>query len=173
MAAVKRPADSLLFAAGIFILLVSLLNGCSSPVLTPIPLTTVPSPFSGQVYIGGEVNSPGIYPVRTDDTLNDLVRAAGGLKPGTDFSQVTLSFSPQGQVSVPQKIDINLAEAWLLQALPGIGPSLAAAIVEHRTLNGPFRSVEELTAVKGIGLSTLDRLRDLITVSLPEQTVWP
>ncbi|WP_145279804.1 ComEA family DNA-binding protein [Tautonia plasticadhaerens] len=47
-----------------------------------------------------------------------------------------------------------------LEALPGIGPTLAARIIERR----PYRSVEELVEVKGIGLKTLERLRPLVRV---------
>ena len=60
-------------------------------------------------------------------------------------------------------IDINTASAQELESLPAIGPVTAQAIVDHRTANGPFRSVEDLEDVKGIGPSTLDKIRDLIT----------
>lgn len=61
-------------------------------------------------------------------------------------------------------IDINTASAQELESLPAIGPVTAQAIVDHRTANGPFRSVEDLEDVKGIGPSTLDKIRALITV---------
>jgi len=173
MAVAKRPASGLILAAGIILLVVSILSGCASDKLTPINLTSLAYPFSAQVYIGGEVNNPGIYPLRSDDTLADLVQAAGGLKPGTEFSQVRVSLLLPAEASAKQQIDINLAEAWLLEALPGIGPSLAAAIIEYRDENGPFRSVEELTRVDGIGSATLERLRELTTVSLPGQPPCP
>jgi competence protein ComEA len=173
MAAAKRPASGVILAAGIILILVSILSGCASDKLTPINLTTLVSPFSAQVYIGGEVNNPGIYPLRSDDTLAELVKAAGGLKSGSEFSQVRVSFILPAEAPATQQIDINLAETWLLEALPGIGPSLAAAIIEYRTQNGPFRSVEELTRVNGIGSATLERLREFITVSLPGQPPWP
>ncbi len=63
------------------------------------------------------------------------------------------------------KVDINRADAAALEALPGIGPTLAAAIVEHRTRVGPFRAVEDLLDVSGIGDARLAQLRDLVTVS--------
>ncbi len=170
---VKRQALCSFFAAGIILLLFSSLAGCAPQNLTPIQLTTIAYPFSGRVYIGGGVNNPGIYPLRTEDTLAELVQAAGGLKPGADFSQVQVSFPLLDEASSGQKIDVNQAEAWLLEALPGIGPSLAAAIIEYRGLNGPFRSIEELTKVNGIGPATLERLRELVTVSLPGQSAWP
>ena len=61
-------------------------------------------------------------------------------------------------------IDVNTATADELEALPGIGPTLAAAIVQERDRNGPFRSVDELTRVPGIGEGRLAQLHDLVTV---------
>lgn len=61
-------------------------------------------------------------------------------------------------------VNVNTADAAALQALPGIGPSLAAAIVEHRERSGPFASVEELDEVPGIGPSKLEQLRSAVVV---------
>ena len=62
-------------------------------------------------------------------------------------------------------LDINTAEAAALEALPGIGPTLAAAIVEHRRRSGPFASVDELIEVSGIGPVKLEQIRPMATVS--------
>ena len=59
----------------------------------------------------------------------------------------------------PGSIALNLASAKELELLPGIGPSLAARILEHRQTHGPFKSLEELLAVKGIGPKTLEKIR--------------
>ncbi|PUB27191.1 competence protein ComEA [Promicromonospora sp. AC04] len=56
-------------------------------------------------------------------------------------------------------VDINTADAAALEALPGVGPSIAQAIVEWRETNGPFASVDELEDVPGIGPATLDEIR--------------
>lgn len=56
------------------------------------------------------------------------------------------------------KIDLNGADQAALMALPGIGPSLAARIIDDREARGPFRSPEELLRVKGIGQKTFERL---------------
>lgn len=60
-------------------------------------------------------------------------------------------------------IDINQASVPELDTLPAIGPVTAQAIVDYRAANGPFRSIEELVNVKGIGPATLEKLRALIT----------
>ncbi|WP_019303367.1 helix-hairpin-helix domain-containing protein [Xanthomonas oryzae] len=63
------------------------------------------------------------------------------------------------------KVDINTASAEELdKVLVNVGRSKAEAIVEHRQANGPFKSAEELALVKGIGLKTVERNRDLIEV---------
>jgi competence protein ComEA len=64
----------------------------------------------------------------------------------------------------PQKISINRADAWLLEALPGIGPALAQGIIDYREANGPFAMTGELKLVPGIGDATFDDIEDLITV---------
>lgn len=62
------------------------------------------------------------------------------------------------------KIDINTASADVLESLPGIGTSLALAIVEHRELAGKFASVDELTEVSGIGKAKLSKMRAMVRV---------
>lgn len=66
------------------------------------------------------------------------------------------------------RLDINKASAQELEALPQIGPALAQRIVEFRTQQGPFRSVDDLLKVQGIGEKLLARLRDLVTVGNPK-----
>lgn len=62
-------------------------------------------------------------------------------------------------------VNINTADQAELESLPGIGSVRASAILEYRNENGPFQSIEELLKVDGIGEKTLNKLRDLITVS--------
>ncbi len=64
----------------------------------------------------------------------------------------------------PQRININTAEPWLLQALPGIGEILAQRIIDYRTANGRFLSIEDLMNVEGIGSSVFEKIKDKITV---------
>jgi competence ComEA-like helix-hairpin-helix protein len=76
--------------------------------------------------------------------------------------------SPAGgatQASPPQgKVDLNAASPAALDALPGIGPARAASIVQYRARHGPFRSVEDLGRVPGVGPAALARVRDHLVV---------
>ena len=62
-------------------------------------------------------------------------------------------------------IDLNTADATRLEELPGVGPAIAQRIIDHREKNGPFRSVDDLLEVSGIGPATLEKIRDQTTVS--------
>lgn len=68
-------------------------------------------------------------------------------------------------------IDINNADESQLETLPGIGPGKAKDIVADRNANGPFRSVDDLGRVRGIGDKTLANLREHVTVSASTATV--
>jgi competence protein ComEA len=61
-------------------------------------------------------------------------------------------------------INVNTATATELEELPGVGEVIAQAIVDYRTENGPFTTVEQLIDVSGIGDATLENIRDLVTV---------
>jgi len=62
------------------------------------------------------------------------------------------------------KVDINTASAKSLQALPGIGPTIAQRIVDYRRAHGPFKSVEDLKKVRGIGEKKLEAIRPFVEV---------
>ena len=64
----------------------------------------------------------------------------------------------------PPPVDLNTADAAALEALPGVGPALAAAIIQHRDKIGGFTSVDQLADVRGIGAAKLEQLRPLVTV---------
>ncbi|MCS7239956.1 MAG: helix-hairpin-helix domain-containing protein [Candidatus Bipolaricaulota bacterium] len=64
-------------------------------------------------------------------------------------------------------LDLNRATAAQLEKLPGIGPVLAARIVSWRETHGPFRTIEDLLSVPGIGPKLLESLRDKVTVLPP------
>ncbi|WP_171253304.1 ComEA family DNA-binding protein, partial [Acinetobacter baumannii] len=62
------------------------------------------------------------------------------------------------------KINLNTATAEQLQTIPGIGPRKAEAIIQYREENGPFKTVEGLTNIAGIGAKTVEKMRDKIFV---------
>jgi len=120
--------------------------------------------LAGEIYIGGAVNNPGFYPLRTDDRITNLIQAAGGTSDNADFNQVRL-YVPHSAEELPQQIDINRAEAWLLQTLPGIGEVRTQAIIAYRQQNGRFHNTAELLKVAGIGTATYENIKHLITVA--------
>jgi competence protein ComEA len=125
---------------------------------------TEPPELSGEVYIGGAVANPGIYSLKEGDTLQTLLSDAG-VELDADLSHIELYVPREGEYQSPQKIDINRAEPWLLEVLPGIGEVLAQRIVDYRSENGLFRRIEDLLKVSGIGEATFEKIEDYITVS--------
>ena len=125
---------------------------------------TEPPELSGELYIGGAVANPGIYPWQEGDTIQALLLDAG-IEPNADLSHIELYIPREGEAELPQKIDINRAEPWLLEALPNIGEVLAQRIIDYRSENGPFRRIEDLLKVSGIGSATFEQIKDYITVS--------
>ncbi len=86
------------------------------------------------------------------------------LTPRAAASQYTVEALTPSEETEENRVNINTASASELDALPGIGPVLAQRIIDRRTAQGPFTSVEELLEVDGIGQATLDGLREFITV---------
>ena len=119
--------------------------------------------YEREIYIEGAVANPGYYPIQQDDKVETLIKSAG-LTPDADLNHIKI-YIPKVDESKPiQRININSADSWLLEALPGIGQDKAQAIVEYRTHHGHFSRIEDLLNVEGIGETTLNRIRDLITV---------
>lgn len=150
----------LVLVSGFFLLLLNLPS--SPPVLLEL-ITPSPLPVK-QVYIDGAIASPGLYPYRPGDSLEDLIEAAGGTLPEAVLDRIEIyipSSKERGQV---QRVNINTAPIWLLKALPGVGEKLAQAIADYRERHGPFRSPEEITRVPGIGPGLYKKIKDLITV---------
>jgi len=136
------------------------------------------------VYVSGAVAAPDVYRLPAAARVKDLVLAAGGLAADADMERVNLAapISDGEHVSVPRigdapdegmatsgesggggLVDINSASAAELDALPGIGPAIAARIIEQREANGPFTTVEDLQEVKGIGAALLAKIAPLVT----------
>ena len=133
----------------------------------------------------GAVRQPGLYTIKAGDRLADLIDLAGGITEYADMQAVNLAVrvNDQDHWTVPtvgeptvvpsnavlveptsDKIDINTADAKLLETLPGIGETRAQAIISHRDEHGPFKRVDDIVAVPGIGSATLEGLRDLVEV---------
>ncbi|MDQ3854880.1 MAG: ComEA family DNA-binding protein [Chloroflexota bacterium] len=149
--------------------------------------TVVPTPAPVTVYVTGEVRRPGTYMLPPGSRVEDLVHAAGGLTARADPEGVNLAqrLHDELQLNVPahsqptsptalraarstpsaaRPVNLNTASADELDALPGIGPAKAAAIVEYRRKHGPFRSAAELQEVPGIGPKLWASLKSLVTV---------
>jgi len=69
---------------------------------------------------------------------------------------------------VPGKVDLNTASIAELDTLPGIGPAIGARIIDFRTRNGPFRRIEDLMNVRGIGEKKFLKLKGRVRISLSE-----
>jgi competence protein ComEA len=138
------------------------------------------------VDVTGWVHEPGVYEFAQGERVIDAVERAGGARNGADLSVLNLAapLTDGTQVVVPKQgaapagtvpgetgggttsglININTASATEFETLSGIGEVLAGAIVDYRTENGPFASVDDLENVSGIGPATLEEIRDQVTV---------
>lgn len=154
----------LIVVAGGFTTLVQLHPWARKPIEIIIPEENTPISGTTQIYIDGAVVRPGWYPIDEDKTLNDVILSARGLAEGADTSKIKLHIPTVNECNTSQRISINRAENWLLDALPGIGPTSAQNIIDYREANGPFVTIYELLLVPGIGQSTFDNIRDLVTV---------
>ena len=136
-----------------------------------------------KAYVTGAVRHPGLYTIKEGDRLADLIDLAGGIAADADMQAVNLAVRVKdqdhwtvpkvgettvvplnaGPVDLPGgKVDINTADAKLLERLPGIGETRAEAIIRYREEHGPFKRIDDIVAVPGIGSSTLEGLRDLV-----------
>ncbi|WP_332328210.1 ComEA family DNA-binding protein [Streptomyces sp. WMMC940] len=148
----------------------------------PAPEVTRPGPSPGPpparepagrivVDVSGKVRRPGVLRLPVGSRVADALRAAGGVKEGTDLTGLNrarvLTDGEQVVVGVPQPpgpqgppggaapgagpLSLNTATVEQLDTLPGVGPVLAQHILDYRTEHGGFRSVDELREVTGIG----------------------
>jgi competence protein ComEA len=129
-----------------------------------IVLSSSPTP-TVKVYIDGAVNDPGLYNLPGNTTLAQLPQIFGGLKEGADYRRIEISVpeSEQTTSAEAQKVNLNTAPDWMLEALPGVGPTLAQNIIDYRKQH-PFKRISELMQVEGIGPTTYENLKDFITV---------
>ena len=149
------------------------------PTLDP----ATPTPALINVYVSGAVYKPDVYPLPLGSLVKDAVAKAGGATAEADLDHVNLALKlgDQMQVYVPRKgenapggktptpaltgpININTATLEELDRLPGIGPSLAQAIIDYRTKHGLFKTIEDINNVKGIGDALFTKIKDSITI---------
>lgn len=142
------------------------------------------------VHVAGAVADPGVHTLPAGSRVVDAIEAAGGLMAEADGSRINLAapLTDGERVYVPKvgevapapvagtsgglasggtaagPLNLNEADEAALDALPGIGPATAAAIIEHRNQIGHFTSVDQLLDVRGIGDAKLEQLRPLVTV---------
>lgn len=117
-----------------------------------------------EIYVDGAVENPGWYSLEQDNDIRDVLSMAGGSNSNINPVTAKLYIYENGKSVAPQLISINRAPDWLLDALPGIGTTLAQNIVQYREENGSFMIIEELLLVSGIGEAKYDGVKNFITV---------
>jgi competence protein ComEA len=148
------------------------------------PTSATPSPeIIVLVDVAGWVRHPGVYEFTEGARVIDAIDAAGGARSGAVLEALNLAaplvdgtqvlVSREGETAAPPVpggavagglINVNTATATELEELPGVGEVIAQAIVDYRTENGPFASVDQMLDVSGIGDATLEDIRDMVTV---------
>ena len=158
-------------------------SSASSPSSPSSPSSLDP-PSEVVVHVAGAVVAPGVQRLPAGARVVDAVDAAGGALPDADVGRVNLAalVDDGQQVFVPKvgeappppavgssdsaspsgPVHLNSATVEELDDLPGVGPAIAQAIVDHRTTHGDFTSVDALLDVRGIGQSKLEDLRPLV-----------
>ena len=162
----------------------------SAPPVVSLPRadvgTTSTSAATLVVAVAGAVVRPGLVRLPAGARVFDAVAAAGGTRPDADGDRLNLAapvhdgdlvFVPIRGQPVPTPIapagagasgggvvDLNTATADQLDALPGVGPATAQAILDYRKQHGRFRSVQDLLQVEGIGPAKLEKLRQRVKV---------
>ena len=152
--------------------------------ITPPPVV-VEQVQAPQIFVDvtGAVNSPGVYTLIASSRVIDAIKAAGGSAAGADLSTINLArvladgeqiyvdaaiINSKGvRVSSPKRsgpININRATVSDFDSLDGIGPVIAARIVDYRKTHGPFITVEDLQKVSGIGVAKFSQIKSKIRV---------
>jgi competence ComEA-like helix-hairpin-helix protein len=120
---------------------------------------------NGTLYVGVTPDLPTGCRLKAGMTILFLLFACISPKTKPYTLQTPAAQTGPQHVLLGQGIDINLADAVTLEALPGVGPALAQRIVDYRDRHGPFATVQDLQNVRGIGQKALLRLAPLICVT--------
>jgi comEA protein len=104
----------------------------------------------------------------TDSEFTARSHALASLAPSSAATPIP-SAAHHKPALTDKSINLNTASAEQLVQLPGIGLSYAARIIAYRTEHGPFRKVDELEKVKGIGKARLEEIRPFATVEVPKE----
>lgn len=142
------------------------------------------------VDVKGEIHHPGVYQMKAESRVKDLIEAAGGFTPLADDQKLNLAqlLEDQMVIVVPKKgeevnlelaqaptsqkkevgkegkVNINTATVEELKTLKGIGEKKAEAIIEYRKKNGSFKNKEELMKVRGIGKKLYESFQERVIV---------
>ena len=127
----------------------------------------------GYVHISGAIANPGVYPITPGMRLFEVIAIAGGFSSKADQSSVNLArtvtdgeqilIAAGGAVSKSDGlVSLNRASSSELDKLPGIGPTLAARIIDWREANNGFQAIEDLRKVGGIGDKLFAGLKKLV-----------
>ena len=158
----------------------------TQPRTAPGPVAIASRPASDVlvVHVAGAVKRPGLYRLPPEARVADALRRAGGPRQSADLTALNLAapIADGQQVLVPARagpgggvgggsspavgggpVSLSSATAEQLDALDGIGPTLAARIVAWRTEHGGFSSVDQLLEVPGIGQTRLESIRERVT----------
>ena len=170
---------AIVLVISVFIVIRGNTQSSAVPEIVPITLAE-PEIF---VDVTGAVNKPGVYTLTGKSRVIDAIKAAGDSAPGADLSTINLArvlndgeqiyvdslvMNSSGQ-RVSKKtpsgpININRATARQLDALDGIGPVIAARIVEYRKINGSFLSIDDLQKVSGIGAAKFAQIKSKVRI---------
>ena len=170
---------AIVLVLSVFIVIRGNTQSSAAPEIVPVTIAE-PEIF---VDVTGAVNKPGVYTLTGKSRVIDAIKAAGDSAPGADLSTINLArvlndgeqiyvdslvMNSSGQ-RVSKKtpsgpININRATARQLDALDGIGPVIAARIVEYRKVNGSFLSVDDLQKVSGIGAAKFAQIKSKVRI---------
>ena len=149
------------------ILCLLLFGGASRLVLSateePVSWTALPDPAGEETEAAGTVLSDSGAVFGENPSENGAEGEKRGARTGSSSKKKHAKSAKNPPLAEGERIDVNHASAQQLQRLPGVGPSLAQAIVAWREEHGPFEGPENLLQVKGIGKGKLHSLSSKIT----------